>query len=120
MISLKKFNIGKEQLDNRICIAPMCQYSSNNGNPSKWHYDHLGSLMKAGAGLLLIESTAVSKNGRISKKDLTLCNNNNFRKFKKLINYLKKFQIQKLVYSCLTLAEKVHPKYPGYVLTNRF
>ena len=29
MISLKKFNIGKEQLDNRICIAPMCQYSAN-------------------------------------------------------------------------------------------
>ena len=98
----------------------MCQYSANNGNPSEWHYNHLGSLMKAGAGLLLIESTAVSKNGRISKKDLTLCNNNNFKNFKKLINYLKKFQIQKLVYSYPMLVEKVHQKYLGYVLTNRF
>ncbi len=93
---LKKIRISKVLLDNRICIAPMCQYSANNGNPSEWHYNHLGSLMKAGAGLLLIESTAVSKNGRISKKDLTLCNNSNFKNFKKLINYLKKISNTKI------------------------
>ena len=68
---LKKIRISKVLLDNRICIAPMCQYSANNGNPSEWHYNHLGSLMKAGAGLLLIESTAVSKEGMISNKDLS-------------------------------------------------
>ena len=47
----------------------MCQYSAINGNPSKWHYSHLGRLMKLGAGLMIIESTAVSKRGKISKND---------------------------------------------------
>ena len=45
-----------------------------NGNPSHWHYFHLTKLMQAGSGLLMIESTAVSKAGMISKKDLTLRN----------------------------------------------
>ena len=35
MISLKKFYLNKKKLNNRICIAPMCQYSANNGNPSR-------------------------------------------------------------------------------------
>ena len=59
---LKEFKINKIKLDNRICVSPMCQYSAKNGNPSKWHYSHLKKLMQAGAGLMMIESTAVSKN----------------------------------------------------------
>jgi len=87
---LKKFRLGKISLKNRICIAPMCQYSGLNGNPSRWHYNHLGNLMKAGAGLLMIESTATSKIGMISQKDLSLRNQENFLNFKKLVKYLKK------------------------------
>jgi len=50
MISLKKFYLNKKKLNNRICIAPMCQYSANNGNPSEWHYFHLKKVMLAGSG----------------------------------------------------------------------
>ena len=93
---LKKIKLGKITLFNRICISPMCQYSGNNGNPSSWHYNHLGNLMKAGAGLLMIESTAVSKEGMISKKDLSLRNHKNFLEFKKLIKFLKRISKTKI------------------------
>lgn len=86
----------KKKLNNRICIAPMCQYSAYNGNPSKWHYFHLRKLMQAGAGLLMIESTAVSKRGMISKKDLSLRNKENFIKLKNLFNHLKKISDTKI------------------------
>ena len=89
MRSLKKIKIAGVQLKNRICIAPMCQYSANKGNPSDWHYNHLGNLMASGAGLLMVESTAVNKQGMISKNDLCLETNKNLFSFKKLIKYLK-------------------------------
>ena len=82
-------------MENRVCIAPMCQYSAENGNPSEWHYFHLKKLMQAGSGLLMIESTAVSKEGMISKKDLSLRNQKNFIEFKRLFKYLKKSLIQR-------------------------
>ena len=93
---LKEFKISNVKLNNRICIAPMCQYSAINGNPSKWHYSHLGRLMKLGAGLMIIESTAVSKRGKISKNDLTLENKKNFIEFKKLTHFLRKISSTKI------------------------
>ena len=96
MISLKKFSLSKQKLENRVCIAPMCQYSAENGNPSAWHYFHLKKLMQAGSGLLMIESTAVSKEGMISKKDLSLRNQRNFIEFRRLINCLKKISSTKI------------------------
>ena len=66
----------------------MCQYSANNGNSE--YYFHLKKLMQAGSGLLIIESTAVSKEGMISKKDLSLCNKKNFLEFKKLFRLFEK------------------------------
>ena len=68
MKSLNQIIVGKVKLKNRICIAPMCQYSAKNGNPTDWHYKHLSKLMEAGAGLLVLESTAVSKKGKFQLK----------------------------------------------------
>ena len=59
-------------LANRIMIAPMCQYSAHDGNASDWHTIHLGHLALSGAGLLIIEATAVSPEARISPDDLGL------------------------------------------------
>jgi len=66
------FSIGKLQLPNRIVIAPMCQYSANNGEATDWHLMHYGNLSHSGAGLLIIEATAVLPEGRISPADLGL------------------------------------------------
>ena len=67
----------------------MCQYSSIDGSPSNWHYKHLSNLILSGASMLIIESTAVSKIGRITKKDLCLYNSTQEKNFKKLIKFLK-------------------------------
>jgi len=53
-------------LANRIVVSPMCQYSAVDGSASAWHYAHLGSLALSGAGLLFVEATAVSPEGRIT------------------------------------------------------
>jgi 2,4-dienoyl-CoA reductase-like NADH-dependent reductase (Old Yellow Enzyme family) len=65
-------HIGALTLPNRIVIAPMCQYSAQDGKASDWHMMHLGSLALSGAGLLILEASAVSPEGRITAGDLGL------------------------------------------------
>ena len=69
--------IGNLQLDNRILIAPMCQYSAEQGNATDWHLIHLGHLALSGAGMLILEATAVSPQGRITPYDLGLYSDDN-------------------------------------------
>lgn len=56
-------------LRNRIAVSPMCQYSARDGIPGEWHLVHLGSRAVGGAGLVIAEASAVSKDGRISPGD---------------------------------------------------
>ena len=58
--------VGPLTLKNRIVIAPMCQYSAEQGCATPWHVAHLGQLMLSDAGLLVIEATAVEPEGRIT------------------------------------------------------
>ncbi len=64
--------LGPLSLPNRIVIAPMCQYSADEGRASSWHAMHLGNLAQSGAGLLILEATAVEPRGRITWADLGL------------------------------------------------
>lgn len=66
--------LGSLALENRIVIAPMCQYSADNGKATSWHHAHLGQLSFSGAGLLILEATAVEAVGRITPQDLGLWN----------------------------------------------
>lgn len=86
----KKLKINSVTLKNKIVVSPMCQYSGNNGCPSLWHYNHLSNLINSGAGMVMIESTAVSKNGKITHKDLCLSNSIQEKKFKNLKKFLNK------------------------------
>lgn len=86
----KKLKLNKKILLNRISISSMCQYSANNGSPSNWHYKHLSSLMSSGAGSLMLESTAVSKIGKITHKDLAIYSKKQSNDIKKLLIYLRK------------------------------
>ncbi|MDW8467739.1 MAG: NADH:flavin oxidoreductase/NADH oxidase [Burkholderiales bacterium] len=58
--------LGGVTLPNRIAVSPMCQYSADDGAMNDWHLIHLGSLAVSGAGLVMIEATAVAREGRIS------------------------------------------------------
>ncbi|KLK92535.1 oxidoreductase [Microvirga vignae] len=66
------FRVGELELPNRIVIAPMCQYSAENGCMTDWHVIHLGQLALSGAALLTIEATAVVPEGRITYADVGL------------------------------------------------
>lgn len=64
--------VGNVSLANRIVIAPMCEYSAEDGCATDWHMIHLGHLALSGAALLFTEATAVEPDGRISPGDLGL------------------------------------------------
>jgi 2,4-dienoyl-CoA reductase-like NADH-dependent reductase (Old Yellow Enzyme family) len=55
--------LGGITLANRIAVSPMCQYSAENGAANDWHLRHLGSLSLSGAGLVIVEQTAVEPAG---------------------------------------------------------
>lgn len=64
------FTLKEVTLRNRIGVSPMCQYSAENGMANDWHLIHLGSRAVGGAGLVIVEATAVEARGRISPQDL--------------------------------------------------
>jgi len=57
---------GPVSLENRIVIAPMCQYSAVEGQAQDWHLMHWGNMLNSGAGMFVIEATAVTPEGRIT------------------------------------------------------
>src|ERR1700709_450941 len=61
-------------LPNRIMVAPMCQYSADNGEANDWHFTHINSLALSGAAIFCIEATAVEAIGRITPGCLGLYN----------------------------------------------
>lgn len=67
---LSPLNLRGVVLRNRIAMAPMCQYSAEDGFANDWHLVHLGSRAVGGTALVMVEATAVSPDGRITPGDL--------------------------------------------------
>lgn len=84
-------SFGPLSLANRIVIAPMCQYSSTDGLANDWHQIHLGQLSQSGAGLLILEATAVLPEGRISWADLGLWDDATEAALKHVIEAVKRW-----------------------------
>jgi NADH:flavin oxidoreductases, Old Yellow Enzyme family len=61
-------------IKNRIGMPPMCQYSAIDGLANDWHFVHYGTRAVGGAGLIILEATAVAPEGRITPFDLGLWN----------------------------------------------
>lgn len=59
-------SLGGLELPNRIAVAPMCQYSANDGSATDWHVQHWMNLGMSGAGMVTVEMTDVERRGRIS------------------------------------------------------
>jgi len=62
----RPLELGGITLPNRIAVSPMCQYSADDGSMTDWHLSHLGHLAYGGAGLLMVEATHVTREGRIT------------------------------------------------------
>ncbi len=62
------------ELSNRIMVAPMCQYSAENGAANDWHFTHINTMALSGAAMFCIEATHVEATGRITPGCLGLWN----------------------------------------------
>src|SRR5580692_5297724 len=73
-ILFSPFQLRGLSLPNRIMVAPMCQYSAENGEANDWHFTHINTLALSGAAIFCIEATAVEAIGRITPGCLGLYN----------------------------------------------
>jgi 2,4-dienoyl-CoA reductase-like NADH-dependent reductase (Old Yellow Enzyme family) len=73
---------------NRIFVSPMCQYSATDGVPNDWLVVHLGSRAVGGAGLVIVEATGVTAEGRISPGDLGIWNDTQVEAFKRITSFI--------------------------------
>jgi 2,4-dienoyl-CoA reductase-like NADH-dependent reductase (Old Yellow Enzyme family) len=83
--------VGGLKLDNRIVIAPMCQYSAEDGCMTDWHTIHLGHLALSGAALLTIEATGVTPEGRISYGDTGLWSDANEEAMARVLSSVRRW-----------------------------
>lgn len=91
-----RFQLGSLDLANRIIVPPMCQYSAVDGNATDWHLLHYGNLSQSGAGLIIIEATAVRPEGRITPGDLGLWSDPNERALGTVISRLRPYALAPL------------------------
>jgi 2,4-dienoyl-CoA reductase-like NADH-dependent reductase (Old Yellow Enzyme family) len=75
------------RLANRIVVAPMCQYSAHDGNPTDWHFMHMTQFAVCGAGLFITEATAVEPEGRISDRCLGLYSDRQEAALGRILNF---------------------------------
>lgn len=83
-------------LPNRIVVSPMCQYASVNGSATDWHLMHLGSLSMGAAGLVMVEMTNVTLQGRISPRCAALCSDENEAALKRVVDFCRTYGVAKL------------------------
>ncbi len=77
------------EMRNRIFVSPMCEYSSTDGFPGDWHMVHLGSRAVGGAGLVMVEATAVTPQGRISPQDSGIWSDAHTEAFAPIARFIK-------------------------------
>ncbi|MFI7342873.1 NADH:flavin oxidoreductase/NADH oxidase [Streptomyces sp. NPDC050085] len=81
-------------LPNRVWMPPMCQYSAApegplTGVPTDWHFQHYGARAAGGTGLIIVEATGISPEGRISPYDLGIWNDTQVEAFRRITAFLR-------------------------------
>lgn len=82
------FTIRGVTLKNRIVVSPMCQYSSVDGMADDWHLVHLGSRAVGGAGLIFVEATAVTAEGRITPGDMGIWDDRHIEPLARIASFI--------------------------------
>ncbi len=85
---LETFSLRGVTLRNRIGVSPMCQYSAEDGCATDWHLTHLGARAAGGAGLVIVEATAVEARGRITPQDLGLWKDEQIEPLARIVRFL--------------------------------
>ena len=100
------------ELANRLVVAPMCQYSADEGSATAWHLMHLGMLANSGAGLLILEATGVEAVGRITHGCLGLYSDENERALVPVLEACRRFGQAKLGIQLAHAGRKAASKRP--------
>ena len=90
------FSLRKMKLENRIVMAPMGQYSAENGLVNNWHLVHYGARATGGVGLLLTEMTAISNSGRITLGCAGIWNKEQIVEWLKITDFIHKNSASKI------------------------
>jgi 2,4-dienoyl-CoA reductase-like NADH-dependent reductase (Old Yellow Enzyme family) len=88
-------------LPNRIGIPPMCQYSARDGLAADWHFVHYGSRAVGGAGLMIVEATGVTADGRISPGDLGIWDDQHVEPLARIARFAQE-------YGCVAAIQLAH------------
>ncbi|RAH68141.1 NADH:flavin oxidoreductase/NADH oxidase [Aspergillus aculeatinus CBS 121060] len=73
---------------NRLGLAPLCQYSAQDGHMTPYHIAHLGSIAQRGPGLMMIEATAVQPEGRITPQDVGLWKDSQIEPMRQVVEFV--------------------------------
>lgn len=84
----QSITIRGQTFKNRIFVAAMCQYSSDNGHATDWHLVHIGSFATRGAGAICMEATAVVPEGRISPEDAGIWTDTQIPQLKRIVDFV--------------------------------
>ncbi len=83
------FTLRSVTAKNRIVVSPMCQYSAIDGVANDWHLVHLGKFAQGGAGIVMVEATAVAENGRITHGDVGLWHDGQTAPLKRIADFIR-------------------------------
>ena len=78
--------LGGVTLPNRVCVSPMCQYTADDGSMNDWHLMHLGSMACSGAGLVMVEASGVTREGRITHRCTGMYDEHNEAAMKRVVD----------------------------------
>ncbi|KAA1474492.1 FMN-linked oxidoreductase [Dentipellis sp. KUC8613] len=75
------------EMQNRIVVSPLCQYSAKDGVMQPWHFAHLGGIITHGPGLTFFEAAAVLPEGRITPEDVGLWNDEQEKAVREIVQF---------------------------------
>lgn len=82
------FRLRGMQVENRVVVSPMCQYSAEDGLPNDWTLVHLGSRAIGGAGLVITEMTDISETARITPGCTGLWNTDQAKAWRRITDFV--------------------------------
>lgn len=97
MLSLQPYTFKNITLKNRLVMPPMCMYQAKNGDVTPFHLTHYGTRALGGVGMIIVEATAVSPEGRITDEDLGLWDDHLVKGMKSLVDEIHRYNASAVI-----------------------
>ncbi len=104
--------LGGITIPNRVVISPMCQYQADDGCMNDWHLVHLGQLACSGAGLLVVEATHVTREGRITHNCAGLYNEHNEAAMSRVVRAIRRIRKEPIAVQLAHAGRKASSQVP--------